>query len=92
MNADFDQALLRIPDDQRGHYSPALERLREFNLSFLGRAASPEVVARRIHHALTARRPRARYWCGRETQLAVALSRFGTSKLRDSIWGRITGL
>ena len=92
MNADFDHALSRIPDDQKSHYGSALERLREFNGSFLDRAAPPEFVARRIHHALTARRPRTRYWCGRETKLAVALSRFGTSGMRDAIWGRITGL
>jgi len=92
MDADFDRALSRIPDDQKSHYGPALQRLREFNGSFLDRAAPPEVVARRIHHALTARRPRARYWCGREGKLAVAISRVGTSWMRDAIWGRVTGL
>lgn len=92
MNADFDRALSRIPDDQKSHYGPALERLRGFNLSFLDRAAPPEAIARRIHHALTARRPRTRYWCGSETKLGVALSRLAPAVVRDVIWGRITGL
>ncbi len=92
MNADFDRALSRVPDNQKSHYGPALERLRAFNSSFLDRAAPPEAVARRIHHALTARRPRTRYWCGSETKLAAALSRIATTAVRDAIWGRITGL
>ncbi len=92
MNADFDRALSRVPDDQKSHYGPALERLRAFNLSFLDRAAPPETVARRIHHALTARRPRTRYLCGSETKLGVALSRVASAAMRDAIWGRITGL
>ncbi len=92
MNADFDRALSRVPDDQKSHYGPALERLRAFNGSFLDRAAPPEAVARRIHHALTARRPRTRYWCGRETRLAAALSRLATTAVRDAVWGRITRL
>jgi NAD(P)-dependent dehydrogenase (short-subunit alcohol dehydrogenase family) len=92
MNADFDRVLARVPSEQKSHYGPALERLRAFNSSFLDRAAPPETVARRIHHALTARRPRSRYWCGRETVLAAALGRFAPAKARDAIWGRITGL
>lgn len=92
MDANFDRAMSRIPAAQKSHYGPALERLRAFNGSFLDRAAPPEFVARRIHHALTAPRPRARYWCGSESKLAVALSLLGTSFIRDAIWGRITGL
>ncbi len=92
MNAEFDRAQSRVPDDQKGHYGPALERLREFNLSFLERAAPPDTVARQIHRALTARRPRARYFCGNETKLGVVLSRLAPSAIRDAIWGRITGL
>jgi NAD(P)-dependent dehydrogenase (short-subunit alcohol dehydrogenase family) len=92
MNSDFDRALSRLPEDQESHYAPALERLRAFNLSFLARAAPPESVARRIHHALTARRPRTRYWCGSETKLSAAISRLAPAVARDAIWGRVTGL
>ena len=92
MNAEFDRAQSRVPDDQKGHYGPALERLREFNLSFLERASPPDTVARQIHRALTTRRPRARYLCGNETKLGVALSRLAPSAIRDAVWGRITGL
>ncbi len=92
MNADFDRALARIPDSQKNHYGPALDRLRSFNGSFLDRAAPPEVVARRIHHALTARRPHSRYWCGGETLLGAGLARLAPARVRDAIWGRITGL
>jgi NAD(P)-dependent dehydrogenase (short-subunit alcohol dehydrogenase family) len=92
MNAAFDEALSRVPSSQMDYYGPALQRLQTFNSSFLDRASPPEVVARRIHHALTARRPRARYWCGRETKLAAALSRLAPASVRDAIWGRITGL
>jgi NAD(P)-dependent dehydrogenase (short-subunit alcohol dehydrogenase family) len=92
MNATFDLAQSRVPEEQKAHYAPALERLRAFNGSFLDRASPPEVIARRIHHALTASRPRSRYWCGRETKLAAALSRLTNAATRDFIWGRVTGL
>ncbi len=91
MNAALNAALERIPEEQRDHYGPAMERIRGFNLAMLKRAAPPERVARSIHHALTARRPKARYWCGPESKLAALFDRVATAGVRDLVWGRITG-
>ena len=89
---ELDAALERLPEDARLYYAPALERLRALTLSALSRAAPPETVARHVHHALTARRPRARYWCGLDGKAAGLLGRLASPGLRDAVWRRATGL
>jgi len=92
MNAGLNAAVERIPEEERDYYGPPLERLRAFNLAMLKAAAPPEKVASRIHHALTARRPRSRYWCGRESKVVALFDRVATAGARDAVWGLITGL
>ncbi len=92
LRAELDAALERLPEDARLYYAPALERLRALTLSALERAAPPESVARHVHHALTARRPRARYWCGLDAKTAGLLGRLAPASLRDAVWRRATGL
>jgi NAD(P)-dependent dehydrogenase (short-subunit alcohol dehydrogenase family) len=55
-------------------YGESIRRTRQVIEESLPLAPGPEVVARAIHHALTARRPRVRYAVGREA-LAVAFAR-----------------
>lgn len=66
---------------------------------FAGRAyaremngSPPEVVARAVHHALTARRPRARYRVGKHARLLSTLPRILPDRVLDSILLRIAGL
>jgi NAD(P)-dependent dehydrogenase (short-subunit alcohol dehydrogenase family) len=90
--AELHAALARLPEDARDYYAPAFARLRAFNGSALSRAAPPERVARAVLHALTARRPRARYWCGLDAKVAALVGRFAGAGLRDAIWRRTLGL
>ena len=92
VNASVDAALEGIPARHQDHYGAALERFRNFNLAWLDRAVPPDRVARRIHHALTARRPKARYWCRPGSPTAALLDRVATAGMRDALWRRITGL
>ncbi len=91
-NEAFDGASAGLPDEGRRRYAEPLERMREFNTSFLGRAVPAERVARRIEHALDSPRPRARYFCGSETWAAMLISRLLPTRARDALWGHITGL
>jgi len=88
----FEAASARLPDEGRRRYAEPLEKMREFNASFLGKAVPAEYVARRIEHALTSRRPRSRYFCGSETWAGIAIARLLPTRARDALWGDITGL
>lgn len=66
---------------------------------FAGRAykremngSPPEVVARAVHHALTAHRPRTRYRVGKHARLLGALPRILPDRLLDALLLRIAGL
>ena len=59
-------------DPARSVYGERIRSAERVIRESLPRAPKPELVARAIHHALTARRPRVRYAVGREA-LAVTL-------------------
>lgn len=92
VRSEIDAAIERLPEASRPRYGPALKRLEALNLRALARAAPPEEVARRVHHALTAPRPRTRYWCGPDAKLAALLGRFASAGMRDAMWRRTLGL
>jgi hypothetical protein len=54
-------------------------------------AAPADRVAATIERALTAHRPRARYYCGWEQRTAAWLERWTTERVRDAIIGRMMG-
>src|SRR5262249_36635639 len=47
--------------------------------------SSPEVVARVVRHALTARRPRIRYAVGKDAKLLVTLPRILSDRILDTV-------
>lgn len=54
--------------------------------------SSPDVVARAVHHALTARRPRIRYQVGKHAKVLVALPRILPDSFLDAMVLRMVGL
>ncbi len=52
----------------------------------------PEVVAQAVHHALTARRPRARYRVGKHARLLTTLPRILPERHLDALLLRIAGV
>jgi NAD(P)-dependent dehydrogenase (short-subunit alcohol dehydrogenase family) len=90
--AELAAALERLPEDARAYYATPFARLGTLIATSLARAAPPERVAHCVHHALTARRPRARYWCGLDAKGAALLGRFASAGLRDAVWRRTLGL
>lgn len=89
---DVDRAIRALPPDGREHYA---EMLRAFHGRAYQRERSgspPEVVARAVHHALTAVRPHIRYPVGRDARLLVTLSRVVPDRWLDAIRIRLFGL
>jgi hypothetical protein len=56
------------------------------------KGSAPEVVARAVHHALTARQPRIRYTVGKGAKLLTILPRLLPDRLLDRIRARMFGL
>jgi NAD(P)-dependent dehydrogenase (short-subunit alcohol dehydrogenase family) len=64
-------------------YAARIVRFREVALA-RGPGADPEIVVKAVEHALTARRPKARYLVGRDAHLRAWIERLPT-RLRDRV-------
>lgn len=69
--------------DAAGLYAARIARFRQVALA-RGPGIDPDVVARAVEHALTARRPKARYVVGRDAHLRAWIERLPT-RLRDRV-------
>jgi NAD(P)-dependent dehydrogenase (short-subunit alcohol dehydrogenase family) len=83
-----DELVGQVPPEARELYG-GLERAarREVEQS-QRRAIPPDRVARAVHHALTARRPRTRYLVGGEARMMVTLSRLLGDRGLDALIAR----
>ena len=87
------EAMLRaLPEEARDRYGAAIAKLRRASERMSKNAAPAENVARAICRALTDRKPRVRYPVTAEAKLLQVVGPFLTSRVRDSIFGRIVGL
>ena len=76
--------LLEGFDEERARlYAPAVARLRQVALA-RGPGVDPDEVAKVVEHALTAKRPKARYLVGRDAHLRAWIERLPT-RLRDRV-------
>ncbi len=55
-------------------------------------SSPPELVARAVEHALTAKRPRTRYYAGRDASLQAVLARFLPDRMMDRLIMKHMGL
>ena len=70
-----DEILARIPEEGRRRYGPQLESFAASTADIRKRAITPDRVAGRVAHALTASRPKIRYVVGRDARTALWLRR-----------------
>ncbi len=85
-----DELRARFDPERAALYASAVAKFREVALS-RGEGADPEEVAKAVEHALTARRPKARYLVGRDAHLRAWIERMPT-RLRDRVLARaLTG-
>ncbi|MFH1928608.1 MAG: SDR family oxidoreductase [Chloroflexota bacterium] len=82
----------RFAADASSPYHRYFEPLNRFITQTAAYSSPPERVARVIHRALTARRPRARYAATPDARIMLAIMTRLSDGMRDAIWGRLLGL
>ena len=75
----------RTPESDK-LYAASMASFRKVALS-RGPGAEPEIVAKAVEHALTARRPKARYLVGRDAHLRAWIERL-PARVRDRVLAR----
>ncbi|HXH07354.1 MAG TPA: SDR family oxidoreductase [Vicinamibacterales bacterium] len=81
----------RLPEAV-GRYEPFAARVRRYAAARGRSGAPPDLVARVVLRALTARRPRPRYLVGRDAQVRAILARWLPDRARDWLVARLLGL
>jgi NAD(P)-dependent dehydrogenase (short-subunit alcohol dehydrogenase family) len=84
-----DATLDRIPEEQRKLYAELIDGVRRMAERLEASGIPPEKVARRIAHALTARRPRTRYVVGMDARIQIALARVLPDRAFDALVRRM---
>jgi len=89
---DVERIVQALPPDGRDHYAAML---REFTRRAYEReraGSPPEVVARAVHHALTASKPNIRYPVGKDARVLVTMPRLLPDRWLDAIRLRLFGM
>ena len=81
----------RFPEALR-RYEPFAARVRRYAADRGRVSAPPDLVARVVLQALTARRPKARYLVGRDAKVRALLARWLPDRARDWLVARLLGL
>ena len=82
-----DELHAQLPQESDLLYASAVERFKRVALSH-GPGGDPDEVAKAVEHALTARRPKARYLVGRDAHVRAWIERLPTG-VRDRVLARI---
>ena len=85
MRQQFDRAIDAMPEAAQRFYGSAFRRWREEVDDCERRGLPPEAVVRPVLHALTARRPRARYLVGKSARRLALAARILPDRLRDRL-------
>jgi NAD(P)-dependent dehydrogenase (short-subunit alcohol dehydrogenase family) len=88
----FEALVESLPPDTRPIYEPGLQRGLRVTQALERRGRQPIDVARKIEHALTARRPRARYLVGKDAWFRARIERFIPTRLRDRLYRSALGI
>ncbi|MGZ3438059.1 MAG: SDR family oxidoreductase [Polyangia bacterium] len=89
---DIDGILGRLPRQGVARYGAMLREFTRRTYEREQHGSPPEVVARAIHHALTAKRPHARYSVGKDAASLMLASRLLPDGLLDRIRYRLFGV
>ncbi len=83
--SEVKELLQRLPEDARDLYGRELLAVVKIAEKMGKMAIPPERVARAVTHALTARRPKARYVVGLDARIHVLMARILPDRIRDWI-------
>jgi NAD(P)-dependent dehydrogenase (short-subunit alcohol dehydrogenase family) len=89
---DAEAQIEALPARARELYGSDLAGVQKAIVSTSARGLAPEKVAEAVHHALTAKRPRARYLIGREAQGRVLAESVLPARAFDALIARAMGL
>lgn len=87
---DFDAATAAMSEEHRTLYRQQITGMRRLLPTMQRSAVDPDVVAQRIEHALTARRPRRRYLCDPASRAQVVATGFTPQAITDRVISRVT--
>lgn len=73
----------RLPKAAEAHYGESMTKLEVFTQKAAHSGVASEVVAKKIHHALSSRCPRAHYLVGADARIEVFLQRFIPARWAD---------
>ena len=80
-----DQRMLRMPRHALDIYAERMLAFRAMAKETGERGASPQLVFKAVHHALTAAKPKARYIVGRDARLAQLFLRPLPDRIKDKV-------
>jgi len=89
---DVEGIIKNLPSHGRAQYAEPLRKVTRRGYEREKSGSAPEVVARAVHHALTANRPRIRYRVGKDARLIATLPRVLPDWLLDELRLRALGL
>lgn len=89
---DVEAVIRSLPPEAVEQYGAMLRSFARRAYEREKHGSSPEVVARGVHHALTATRPRTRYRVGKHATLLATLAAVLPDRLLDEVRFRLTGM
>jgi NAD(P)-dependent dehydrogenase (short-subunit alcohol dehydrogenase family) len=89
---DVEGAIAALPPATARRYGPLLRKVARRAYEREKGGSSPDVVARVVYRALTARRPRIRYHVGKDARLLAALPRLLPDRVLDAARLRLFGM
>ncbi len=86
---NFDEDLAKIPQHHHAYYEPAMHKARAIATKLTKTGISPDVVAKKVEHALTSTRPKTRYLVGKDAYARAYLETLMPDKARDRLIDRM---
>ena len=90
-DSTFEHIVESMPEEGRQRYGAAMEKGRKLAAETGRRGIPADEVAKKVEHALTAKRPKTRYLVGKDAKARVILENPLPDRLRDRIIGRVMG-
>jgi len=91
-HGDVERMRGTLTEDGRQRYDRGIDKFAANLDRFAKRATPPDAVARAIHEALTAKRPKTRYTVGADATLLAPLSRLLPDGAKDALLGKLHDL
>ena len=89
---NIDAVIANLPPNGAALYGPMIKKFAARGYAREMNGSSPDVVARAVDHALTARQPRLRYRAGKHAKFLTTLPRILSDRMLTALLLRIAGM